>query len=222
MAPKEPRIKILQNGPYIVSGQVPLAEQVIKVNDEEESEGWAEGKKYPLRDSYSLCRCGQSGKRPFCDGTHARVGFVGTEVASRAPFLEQAEVTDGPTLKLTDNVRLCAVARFCERDEGVWDLTEQSDDPEARKMALEEAADCPSGRLVVWDKRTEKAIEPVFERSIGLVMDPQAGVSGPIWVRGGILIESANGTVYEVRNRVTLCRCGRSSNKPFCDTAHMH
>ena len=41
MAPKEPRIKILMNGPYIVSGQVPLAEQVIKVNDEEESEGWA-------------------------------------------------------------------------------------------------------------------------------------------------------------------------------------
>jgi CDGSH-type Zn-finger protein len=39
-------------------------------------------------------------------------------------------------------------------------------------------------------------------------------------VRGGITIESADGVPYEVRNRVTLCRCGRSDNKPFCDASH--
>jgi hypothetical protein len=85
---------------------------------------------------------------------------------------------------------------------------------------VEEAGDCPSGRLVVWDKRG-KAIEPVYEPSIGLVWDSQAGKAGPIWVRGGIPIESADGTTYEIRNRVTLCGCGKSSNKPFCDGSHL-
>jgi CDGSH-type Zn-finger protein len=48
----------------------------------------------------------------------------------------------------------------------------------------------------------------------------QEKVQRPIWVRGGICIESADGTPYEVRNRVTLCRCGASANKPFCDGQH--
>ena len=42
----------------------------------------------------------------------------------------------------------------------------------------------------------------------------------PLWVRGGVQIVSADGGVYEVRSRVTLCRCGASSNKPFCDGSH--
>jgi CDGSH-type Zn-finger protein len=39
-------------------------------------------------------------------------------------------------------------------------------------------------------------------------------------VRGGIAVVSADGEQYEVRNRMTLCRCGASSNKPFCDGTH--
>ena len=39
---------------------------------------------------------------------------------------------------------------------------------------------------------------------------------------GRIPIQSADGTEYEVRNRATLCRCGRSHNKPFCDGTHLY
>ena len=60
-----------------------------------------------------------------------------------------------------------------------------------------------------------------FVPSIGLVDDAPEGVAGPIWVRGGIPITGADGTTYEVRNRVTLCRCGASQNKPFCDGSHV-
>jgi hypothetical protein len=74
--------------------------------------------------------------------------------------------------------------------------------------------------LVAVDLETGEDIEPVFEPSIGLVEDTARGVSGPLWVRGGIPIVAADGETYEVRNRVTLCRCGRSSNKPYCDGAH--
>ena len=72
----------------------------------------------------------------------------------------------------------------------------------------------------VWDKDTEKVFEPPFKPSIGIIEDPGIKVSGPIWVKGGIRIEGADGKSYEVRNRVTLCRCGQSSNKPFCDGTH--
>ena len=77
------------------------------------------------------------------------------------------------------------------------------------------AADCNSGRLVIWDKKTGEPLEPAFEKSIGLVEGPIKGISGPLWVRGGIPVISADGFVYEIRNRVTLCRCGKSGNKPF-------
>jgi hypothetical protein len=56
---------------------------------------------------------------------------------------------------------------------------------------------------VVWDKKG-RTIEPKFERSIGLVEDPQEGMRGPIWVRGGIPVESADGSTYEIRNRVQI------------------
>jgi CDGSH-type Zn-finger protein len=39
-------------------------------------------------------------------------------------------------------------------------------------------------------------------------------------VRGSITVEAEDGARYEKRNRVTLCRCGASSNKPFCDGSH--
>ena len=213
------RIKITGNGRYIVSGGVSLSEQEIVTDEEGDSVGWREAKSYPLQAEYALCRCGNSKNKPFCDKRHLK-GFDGSETAVHEPYLEQAEKTEGPDLDLTDAKELCASARFCHRAGGIWNLTLQSDEPEARRIAIEEAGDCPSGRLVVWDKSGE-AIEPPFEPSIVLVEDPTAGVRGPIWVRGGITFEAADGYLYEIRNRATLCRCGRSVNKPFCDSSHM-
>jgi len=157
--------------------------------------------------------------KPFCDGTHLLANFDGTETANRESYLEQAEETDGPSLRLTDVLPLCADARFCSLAGGIWELTRRSDDPEAKRKGVQEAGDCPAGRLVVWDDEGN-TIEPEYEPSIGLVEDPYLGVSGPLWARGGIPIESADGTTYEIRNRVTLYCCGKSDNKPFCDSSH--
>ncbi len=70
-------------------------------------------------------------------------------------------------------------------------------------------------------ERLALAVEPSLEKSIAVINDP--GVVDdvpPLWVRGGIPIYSADGKLYEIRNRVTLCRCGKSTNKPFCDSSH--
>jgi CDGSH-type Zn-finger protein len=122
---------------------------------------------------------------------------------------------------LTDVQELCAVARFCHRLGGTWKLTKNSDNPKSKEIAIQEACNCPSGRLVVWDKKTGKPIEPQIKPAISLIEDPAKKVSGPIWLKGFIPLESSDGTPYETRNRVTLCRCGKSSNKPFCDGCHI-
>jgi hypothetical protein len=79
---------------------------------------------------------------------------------------------------------------------------------------------CPSGRLVAWEGKGRKPIEHALPVSIGVVEDPAERVSGPLWLRGGIPVIAADGFNYEVRNRQTLCRCGASANKPFCDGSH--
>ena len=213
------KIKVTENGPYIVSGGVPLAAQMVVLDAEGECLGWSEAKRYPEKENYSLCRCGHSKSKPFCDNSHTKAGFDGTETASRRSYLDQCRKYAGPTLDLTDARSLCAHAGFCDRAGGTWDLVAHSDDPEAKKTAIEESYACPSGRLVVW-KKEGKALEPVLERSIGLVQLPNGEFKGTIWVRGGIPIEAANGETYEIRNRVTLCGCGKSLNKPFCDGSH--
>jgi CDGSH-type Zn-finger protein len=217
---KDQRIVVSKNGPYLVYGGVPLRIQEIVPDKDGMSWDWKTGKTFETEDKYSLCRCGQSKKKPFCDGNHEQTGFDGEETASRAPFARQAENIDGPTLVLSDAEKLCANARFCDPGGKIWSLIEQTDDPEARALVIREAMHCPAGRLVLYDKKTRKEIEDPLEPSIGIVEDPAIGCSGPLWVQGGIPIESSEGKRYEIRNRVTICRCGASDNMPFCNGSH--
>jgi CDGSH-type Zn-finger protein len=215
------KIVVTKDGPYEVKGDIPLSMQVITPNREGLSWDWKEEKKFDTEKSeYSLCRCGQSKNKPFCDGTHARIRFDGTERATRKPFVRQAESFDGPTLTLSDAENLCAFARFCDPGGKIWSLIEQTDDPKVRELVIREANHCPAGRLLVQDKKTGKVIEHELPPSIGVVEDPALGCSGPLWVRGEVPIESHDGKPYEIRNRVTLCRCGASSNMPFCNGSH--
>jgi len=214
------KIEITKNGPYLVTGGLPLSEQAIVTNAEGDSLDYKEGKKFPAQAQYALCRCGHSSNKPFCDGTHSKVKFDGTETASREPYLSQANTYEGPTMNLTDAESLCAFARFCDPKGRIWNLINETDNPEARRLVEYEAAHCPSGRLIAWDRKTGKAIEPKYQPSLGLIWDTEKNVGGPIWVRGGIPVIAADGHTYEVRNQLTLCRCGKSSNKPFCDGAH--
>lgn len=216
----EPRIVVTENGPYVVTGAVPLAVQVITPNAEGFSWDWVAGQVFDATARYELCRCGRSQSKPFCDGRHTTPRFDGAETASRAPFAQHAEKIVGPTLELSDEEDLCAFARFCDPGGKIWSLMKQTDDEDARALAIREANLCPSGRLVLHDRQTGDLIEDAQPVSIGVVEDPALECSGPLWVRGGIRVESADGTAYERRNRMTLCRCGASSNKPFCDGSH--
>ncbi len=215
------KIKVTKDGPYVVRGGLGLAKEVIVADENGDSKGYKKGPEYDCPAEYGLCRCGQSGNKPFCDGTHKRIGFDGAETASFKKVSEHCETITGPGLDLMDLPELRARARFCHDQKGdVWGNTEQSDDPKLKKEAIRQTCLCPSGRLVAREK-TGKVIEPNLKQEIGLIEDPKMKVSGPVWLKGGIEIESANGQKYETRNRVTLCRCGKSRNKPFCDSRHI-
>ncbi|HEY8712568.1 MAG TPA: CDGSH iron-sulfur domain-containing protein [Thermoanaerobaculia bacterium] len=59
-------IKIMNNGPYIVEGDFKLTD--------------ANGQEIPAKKA-ALCRCGGSTNKPFCDGTHSKIGFQGAMAA---------------------------------------------------------------------------------------------------------------------------------------------
>ena len=216
-----PGIRVIRDGPYRVSGSIPLADQIIVRDAEGFSSGWREGKDYPVEEEYSLCRCGNAKTAPFCDGSHGCGRNDMTETAPQKACPEGAYGFEGPFLSLADCTPLCASAKFCDRAGGIWNLTVNPDSTDAESIAITEAGNCPSGRLVIRNTGREDPIEPHVEPSIGLIEYPKNAGKGPVWVRGRIPVESADGKRYAVRNRVTLCRCGRSANKPFCDSSHV-
>lgn len=214
------KINIIKDGPYRVSGGAPLSTQTIGLNEGRESINWIEVGETQTSDPYFLCRCGRSASKPFCDGSHSSTGFDGAETAPRAPFADQASELHGATLTLLDVEHLCAAARFCDRAGSVWANVESLETDAQREALIEQVGQCPSGRLALRDLETGARLEPKLPPSIVLVEDPAAGLNGPIWVRGGVAVVASDGALLETRNRVTLCRCGESANKPYCDGSH--
>ena len=213
-------ITIVKDGPYIVKGAVPLGEDALVAAPEGDHMQYNRVRNYEVGGEYHLCRCGASAHKPFCDGAHEAAGFDGAETASRAPFDERADVYEGDALRLLDDNR-CAFARLCHRREGdVWQLTEKGGS-ELAQEAVAASWHCPTGRLEHHDRATGEVCEQTFEPSLVILQDTQKHASGPIFVRGGIPLVGADGHEYERRNRYALCRCGSSTDKPFCDAKHV-
>jgi len=213
----ERRVVIRKDGPYRVEGDVPLLRTAIVETEYGEPVEWDEGPGFPTPESgwYEICRCGLSSRKPFCDSTHERETFDGTERADRRPSTIRRFPFEGDGVVMTDDKMFCTHAGFCgDRFTNVWAMIEETADPDVRERLMDMVRKCPSGRLAYQVPPDPEDVEPGFEPSIGI--EP----NGPMWVRGRIQIVSEDGTEWEVRNRVTLCRCGRSRNKPYCDGTH--
>lgn len=213
------KVKVLENGPYEVSGNIPMNQLRFVPDAEGASLRYEKVKDYPQAETYHLCRCGRSKNKPFCDGTHLE-GFNGKETATHQTYEQMAGFIEGKSIDMLDAENLCAVARFCDTNGTTWDLVEKGNSNETNEIVIYQCNNCPSGRLTGVTK-DGKRIEPELPQEISILEDPGAEVHGPIWVKGGIIIADASGKPYPVRNRVTLCQCGKSRNKPFCDARHM-
>lgn len=211
---RAPRIIVSSHGPYIASGVARLTTRRPCVDAHGDAVAWTEGADRPARPTYVLCRCGQSGDKPFCDGTHRKAGFDGTCTADRAPGATRRKAFKGVGIVMTDDESLCAGYAFCDPHGSVWRQIADTGDPAVRARVEKQIAMCPSGRLQYAASADAAPVEVSYPPTVALIPD------GPLWVLGGIPVETADGFTYEVRNRQLLCRCGASLNKPFCDGSH--
>jgi CDGSH-type Zn-finger protein len=204
-------ITVAANGPYLVTGGLALHRRRDVQSELGEPMTWTTVSTMATKDRYALCRCGQSSNKPFCDGTHARFGFQADDVAT-GTYDDRAEVVGGDV-----NVRydkgICVHAGFCGTTvTNVWDEAAKTGDTSARMHVIAMIEHCPSGALTYQlDGVTN---EPLMPQAVAAIND------GPLWVTAGVPITNSDGSVLETRNRVTLCRCGQSANKPLCDGSH--
>lgn len=208
----EATIKVRKNGPYLVVGGVPLTRKSPVVSEHGEPLTWRT-ESLDDRPTYALCRCGGSEMKPFCDGTHASIGFDGTETASVDSYVDRAESLGGTGIEVFDDRGICVHAGFCgNKVSNVWKMAANTDDTVVRAQVMAMVEKCPSGALTF--AVGGEVIEPDLPEEVAVVPD------GPLWVSGGLPIQRSDGGFVETRQRVTLCRCGVSSTKPLCDGSH--
>jgi hypothetical protein len=103
-------------------------------------------------------------------------------------------------------------------------MVPNTDDTPTRSNVIAMIERCPSGSYTYAIEENEGDIEPDLPEQIAVTVDitSDGPIEGPLWVTGNIPIERADGQALETRNRVTLCCCGRSTNKPLCDGSHRY
>jgi len=212
-APAAFGITVQKDGPYLVTGGVPLTRKSIVYSEWHEPMSWRKDAELGTKPFYKLCRCGESKHKPYCDNTHTKIGFDGAETASIEPTAMRQERVETDRITVIDDGSLCTKAGFCgNRVTNIWNELERADDSRVRFDVIQRVERCPSGRLS-YDLGAGP-VEPDLPRALAVTKD------GPYWVTGGIAVTMSDGRVLETRNRVQLCRCGHSSNKPLCDGSH--
>lgn len=211
----EPSITSRPDGPFIVTGGMPLVRKTAVQSEHGEPLAWRTSDPLTERDVYALCRCGESSDKPFCDGTHARVGFEGSDTADSSTYDERSRSLGGTGITVRDDRSICVHAGFCgNRATNVWKQVRETDDSLVRLAVINEVEKCPSGALTYRFDDDDADVEAEFSMQIAATDD------GPLWVTGGVPVETSEGVTLEPRRRVTLCRCGHSGNKPLCDGSH--
>jgi len=218
------QIEVRKDGPYLVRGNVPLVHKSQVVSEYGEPLTWQKGDSLEIGETYALCRCGQSWKLPFCDGTHRTAGFDGAETADTRPTADRQRVYPGATRILARfDSYLCTRAGFCaNRATSIKYLVPDTADTSVRSQVMAMIERCPSGALTYALEPGQPDVEPDLPQQVAVVTEitSDGPVVGPFWVTGNIPVERADGLPLETRNRVMLCGCGRSAKKPLCDGTH--
>lgn len=210
-------ISVTTNGPYLVSGGLPITRCRPVVSEHGEPMTWQTLAAIEAPETVRLRRCGQSSNKPFCDGTHALVGFDGTETAPESSYDDRQTTYATTEMVMRDDRSICEHAGFCSnRVTSVWKMVKNgdTDDSVARAQLMAMVERCPWGALTFRLAEEGADVEPGLRAGIGVVD------GGPLFVTGGVPGRRADGRYLETRNRMTLCRCGGSGNKPLCDGSH--
>jgi CDGSH-type Zn-finger protein len=200
---KKISIEPIRNGPYLVLNLNKFKnskEKDIKVN--------------PVM---TLCRCGGSNIKPFCDGTHLKNNFSDKKEEDREP--DKLDTYNGEKLTIHDNRGVCSHRGYCtdnapkvfQMKVEPWIYPDAQDPDDTTKVIKT----CPSGALS-YTKDSKLSKDWDREPAITVFKD------GSYDVVGDIKLFDPDGNKPESKEHFTLCRCGHSKNKPFCDGQHWY
>ncbi len=198
----KPSIAPTPDGPYLVNGLEKFS-----------------NRKGPIetKPTMALCRCGGSGNKPFCDGTHAKIGFSSAKLEGRVE--NKRDDYEGEKVTVHDNRGICAHSGRCT--DGLPSVFRLKQEPfidpngATADEIIETVLKCPSGAL-------SYSVDDVEHRD--REGEPAVFVSpnGPYVISGGPdLLDTTRGEGASTEH-FTLCRCGGSKNKPFCDGTHWY
>jgi len=198
----KPNITPSPNGPYLVTGLKNFANQKGPIE---------------TRKTMALCRCGGSANKPFCDGTHARNGFSSAKLEGRIE--DKRENYTGEKITIHDNRGICAHAGRCTDGlASVFRLKEEPwihPDSESRDAIIATIRQCPSGAL-------SYSVDDVESRDRAGEPTIFVAPNGPYVVSGGCGLSDTTRGQGASTEHFTICRCGGSKNKPFCDGSHWY
>ncbi|MEZ5263793.1 MAG: CDGSH iron-sulfur domain-containing protein [Acidimicrobiales bacterium] len=106
-----PSVRASANGPLVVTGDVPLYRRRAVHSEHGEPLAWETTERVETATRYALCRCGASERKPFCDGTHGRVGFEAADDAA-GTYDTRAKVLGGSGITVRDDRSICVHAGF--------------------------------------------------------------------------------------------------------------
>ena len=199
---QKPTITPTPNGPYAVNDLESFANQKGPIETEE---------------TMALCRCGGSANKPFCDGTHAKIGFSSAKLDGRVE--DKRENWQGKKITIHDNRGICAHAGRCTDGlPSVFRLKEEPwihPDAASADEIIATIQNCPSGAL-------SYSVDDVEHRDREGEPTIFVAPNGPYVVSGGPELLDAARLEGASKEHFTMCRCGGSKNKPFCDGTHWH
>jgi len=196
-------IEPTRNGPYLVKN---LKKLKNSNNEEIKSDS-----------VITLCRCGGSNNKPFCDGNHIKIGFIDTKEDDRVP--DKLETYEGEKLTIHDDRGVCSHRGYCtDNAPKIFRMkTEPWIDPDAQDPdeTTKVIKTCPSGAL---SYTKDGVLSKDWDR------EPAINISkdGPYDIVGSIELKDPDGDTPESKEHYTLCRCGHSKNKPFCNGQHWY
>ena len=199
---KKPSITPTPDGPYVVKDLKNFANQKGAIEN---------------RETMALCRCGGSGNKPFCDGTHNKIGFSSAKLEGRVE--DKRENYKGKKITIHDNRGICAHAGRCT--DGLTSVFRLKEEPWIHPDAanVEEIIvtiqKCPSGAL-------SYSIDDVEHRDRDVEPTIFVAPNGPYVVSGGPDLVDTRRAEGASKEHFTMCRCGGSKNKPFCDGTHWY
>ena len=198
----EPSITPKPDGPYIVKDLKNFTNRNGSIETKE---------------TMALCRCGGSANKPFCDGTHAKIGFSSAKLEGRVE--DKRENYKGKKITIHDNRGICSHAGRCTDNlAAVFHLKEEPwihPDSASADEIIAMIQTCPSGAL-------SYSVDDVEHRDLSAEPSIFVAPNGPYIVSGGAdLLDTIWGDGAS-KEHFTLCRCGGSKNKPFCDGTHWY